>query len=102
MSSRPVRVERSGRRVMFQATGRPALGDAEDPLMSLVRARRRCFLGWCHLLMSSVPSCSCGAFPRSSADAALLFLRRRYLCRGATDDEMAMALPGDALLRRAD
>jgi hypothetical protein len=31
-----------------------------------------------------------------------LFLRRRYLYWGATDDEMAMALPGDALLRRAD
>jgi len=91
--------QRSGRREMFQATGRPALGDAEDPLMSLVRvslvrARRRCLLGWCHLLISGVPC--------SSADAALLFLRRRYLYWDATDDEMAMALPGDELLRRAD
>ena len=41
-------------------------------------------------------------FPCSSADAALLFLRRRYLYWDATDDEMAMALPGDELLRRAD
>jgi hypothetical protein len=31
-----------------------------------------------------------------------LFLRRRYLYWDATDDEMAMALPGDELLRRAD
>jgi hypothetical protein len=31
-----------------------------------------------------------------------LFLRRRYLYWGATDDEMAMALPGDELLRQAD
>ena len=35
MSSRPVGIQRSGGREMFQATDRPALGDAEDPLVSL-------------------------------------------------------------------
>ena len=38
----------------------------------------------------------------TAAAAVVALLRRCYLCWGATDDEMAIALPGDELLRRAD
>jgi hypothetical protein len=38
----------------------------------------------------------------TAAAAVATLLRRCYLYWGATDEEMAIALPGDELLRRAD